>query len=102
MGLNGRQFSERHKDIVLQMQRSMLDFIKSAQLRSRGEAGEDQEAADEDSESASAGDLKMTEEGYPILPKGIFEQNLSKKKCEDICRAYLAQHYCENHHVFLQ
>ena len=76
MGINGKDFTEKHKDAVIQMQRSILDFVKSAQLRSREEdplAADDSESGDTSQE-----ELKMTEDGCPILPKIVVEKALSK------------------------
>jgi hypothetical protein len=39
--------------------------------------------------------IKMTEDGFPILPNDVVERELSKKECEIVLREYLGQHYCE-------
>ena len=41
-------------------------------------------------------EIKMTPEGYPIIPPVVMDRHLSKKLSEDILRAYLTQHYCES------
>ena len=39
-------------------------------------------------------DVKLTAQGYPILPSSVMEKELSKAVCEKLMREYITQHYC--------
>ena len=81
------------------MKRSFLEFMKSMRTRissADADVGAGAGAGVGVGAGAGADDqgVKVTSEGYPIIPKEVTEQG-SKKKAEDILRAYLGQHYCK-------
>lgn len=69
------------------MQRKFLDFSKSARL----------EAAESDDTNAESTEveIRMTDDGFPIIPKVVIERDLRKAEWEKLLRAFLVQHYCE-------
>jgi len=87
MKLSGQTFSERYSDEVEGLQRCLLEFLKSKNTTSG--AGTGTGTADETL------DVKMTDDGFPILPSAVDTQRLSKNQYEDIMREFLSQHYCE-------
>lgn len=103
MGLRGRQFIEKYENQVVEMKRSFLDFMKATRDRAGDtEAGAGADAGvpgrDADSEPViadSATEIKITADGFPIIPSVVEHRNLSKKECENLLRAYLKQHYCK-------
>lgn len=72
------------------MTRKFLDYSKSARL----EATEPEHVAQRGTESERI-EIRMTTEGFPILPKLVMEKELKKKDWEKLLRAFLTQHYCE-------
>lgn len=40
-------------------------------------------------------DIRMTSDGFPILPKLVMDRVLNKSESEKLFRPYLMQHYCE-------
>lgn len=118
MGLRGRKFTDKYENQVVEMKRSLLEFMKATRQRAsetdphvgpglgmdlgRGMgAGMDavgEEAAGAEPIFANAAmdpQIKMTTEGFPILPQVVQERTLSKKECEALLRTYLGQHYCK-------
>jgi hypothetical protein len=90
LGIAGRNFSEQHEALVTEMTRKFLDYSKSARLEAR-----DPEQADRKDAGSDIIDIRMTTDGFPILPKVVMEKELRKNQCEKLLRAYLTQHYCE-------
>ena len=93
--LHGQNFTDRYEDQVEEMKRSFLEFMKSMRMRITG----DVTCASADADAGVGGDaddlsVKVTSEGYPIIPKQVTEKG-NKKKAGDILRAYLGQHYCK-------
>jgi hypothetical protein len=90
MGLPGRAFIHQHENQVVELKRHLLDFMKTtrSQLNSYAEPNPDPEPTE-------VLDIKMTENGFPCLPKGMEGKELSKLQCEVLLRDYLSQHYCE-------
>lgn len=82
------------------MKRAFLDFMKSLRVQAPqaiNPAVKDDKVAPEpepDSNIDSAWDIKMTAEGYPILPTTLMEKEVSKAMCEKLMREYIMQHYC--------
>lgn len=109
MGLTGQRFTVKHKDQVIEMTRAFLDYMKSLRLRApeavnpvpqTNVLAEPDAEPDLDIEEKSL-DIKMTDDGYPILPKAIAKEELSKNDCERLIRAYLSQHYCKFLNVWI-
>jgi len=71
------------------MTRKFLDYAKSARLEAA-----DPENAERDAESEPI-EIRMTTNGFPIIPKLVMEKELKKNEWEILLRAFLAQHYCE-------
>ena len=103
LGLNGRSFADKYSDQVAEMQRSMLEFVKSNSKRSNdgvdilnhANAGSDHDAAGPGADIILEKHVKMTANGFPLIPKTVMENTLNKRDTEDILRAYLNQHYCK-------
>jgi hypothetical protein len=104
MGLRGRQFTDKYENQVVEMKRSFLEFMKATRDRvsetetqagTGADPGEIVEAGPEPVNVSAATQVKMTADGFPILPKVVEERNLSKRECENLLRAYLNQHYCK-------
>ena len=72
------------------MTRKFLDYVKSARLEAADSGNVDQRHADSDPI-----DIRMTTDGYPIIPKLVMEKELKKMEWEKMLRAFLTQHYCE-------
>lgn len=90
LGVAGRDFVEQNEGLVIEMTRKFLDYVKSARL----------DAADSDNINRRHADAKrieirMTTDGYPIIPKLVMETELKKAEWEKLLRAFLTQHYCE-------
>ena len=87
------------------MTRAFLDYMKSLRLQApeainpvpvtKTNPDADADAESDVVTSEIAWDIKMTAEGYPILPIAIMDTDLSKSACESLMRAYLTQHYCK-------
>lgn len=104
MGLRGRQFTDKYENKVVEMKRSFLEFMKATRDRASetetyagtgADTGVILDAEPEPVNVSAATQVKMTADGFPIIPKVVEERNLSKKECENLLRAYLNQHYCK-------
>lgn len=76
--------------MVREVQRKFLDHIKSAQLMAAG--SEDATQNEGDPEPT---DIRITSDGFPILPKLVRDRILNKSESEKLLRSYLTHHYCE-------
>ncbi len=72
------------------MTRKFLDYAKSARL----EAAESENADRINAESEPI-EIRITTNGFPIIPKLVMEKELKKTEWEKLLRAFLTQHYCE-------
>jgi hypothetical protein len=107
LGLTGTRFTVKYQDQVIAMTRAFLDFMKSLRLRApeavnpvtRTAVGTDVEAWSEPNSDVEADettcDIKLTDEGFPVLPIAIIKRELTKSECERLVRAYLSHHYCK-------
>lgn len=80
------------------MKHIFLDFMKSKQVKAKASVEVEVEVGlDMDLEAEVDGQrkIRMTEDGFPILPKDLLERDISKKECENILQEYLSQHYCK-------
>ena len=107
MGLTGKPFTVKHKDRVTEMTRAFLDYMKSLRLQAPeainpAPVQKDRPSAEPESDYRSdaqpkgqiSWNLKLTAQGYSILPTAIKENEGSKAGCEKLMRAYITQHYC--------
>jgi len=96
LSLRGQNFTDRYEDQVEEMKRSFLEFMKSMRTRTGNTVGADADMGAGAGVGVGVEDqgVKVTSEGYPIIPKEVTEQG-SKRMAEDIFRAYLGQHYCK-------
>ena len=88
----------KHKDQLAELTRLFLEEMKA--LRHHSEQGiiepePELEPVDKDPAEAAEVEINVTELGYPILPKSVMENMLTKSQYEDLLRGYLSQHYCE-------
>ena len=88
LGISGRNFSEQNEALVIEVTRKFLDYAKSARLEAA-----DPEIAQRNAESEPI-EIRMTTNGFPIIPKLVMEKELKKSEWEILLRAFLAQHYC--------
>lgn len=107
MGLTGQRFTLKHKDQVIGMTRTFLDYMKSLRLRApeavnpvpvRVPEPEAEDKGDSESDVVTnkrSLDIEMTADGYPIISIAIMEREVSKSECERLIRGYLSQHYCK-------
>lgn len=73
------------------MTRKFLDYAKSARLEAA-----DPEIADRRNAEPESLEIRMTSDGFPIIPKLVMEKELKKSEWEKLLRAFLSQHYCES------
>jgi hypothetical protein len=90
LGIAGRNFSEQNEDLVIEMTRKFLDYTKSARLEAA-----DSVLADRMQAEADQVEIRMTTDGFPIIPKLVMDKELKKGEWERLLRAFLTQHYCE-------
>jgi hypothetical protein len=95
LGISGRNFSEQNAALVTEMTRKFLDYTKSARLEAADPEIVDRRHADPDRI-----EVRMTSEGYPIIPKLVMEKELKKSEWELLLRTFLTQHYCEQTYQF--
>jgi hypothetical protein len=85
------------------MTRAFLEYMKSLRVQApwainplpgRNDNVVDGAGPGPESDPESAWDIKMTAQGYPILPTTVMETELSKAVCEKLMREYITQHYC--------
>lgn len=90
VGIAGHNFSEQHEALVIEMTRKFLEYAKSARLEAA-----DPSIADRRHAESETIEIRMTADGFPIIPKLTVEKELKKAEWETILRAFLTQHYCE-------
>lgn len=93
VGIAGRNFSEQHEALVIEMTRKFLDYAKAARLEAA-----DPDIADRRQAESEPIEIRMTKNGFPIIPKLVMEKDLKKSEWETLLRAFLTQHYCESFH----
>lgn len=93
----------KNDDRVTEMKVAFLDFMKSLRVqapeainpvRIRDDNDGTEPEPETDADVDTAWDIKMTPEGYPILPNAIGEKEVSKAEGERIMQEYIMQHYC--------
>ena len=87
LGIAGHDFIAQNQGLVTEMQRKFMDYVKSGRVEAAG-------LREQNADSGRA-EVRMTSDGYPIIPKLVMDQNLKKVELEKMLRAYLTQHYCE-------
>jgi hypothetical protein len=85
MNVNTRLFRDKYRDVVEQVKRCLLQYVKSMR-----EAAEERIAENEADPVAA---LKMTEKGYPIMPDAKIWKAGQRKDLERLVRTYLSMHY---------
>jgi hypothetical protein len=91
VGIAGRNFSEQHEALVIEMTRKFLEYGKGARLEAA-----DPEIRDRRHAESEPIEIRMTTDGFPIIPKLVMETELKKIEWETLLRAFLTQHYCES------
>ena len=86
----GRNFVDQNEALVIDMTCKFLDYVKTARL----EATDTANANLRDAKSEQI-DIRMTMDGYLIIPKLVMEKELKKSEWEKLLRAFLTQHYCK-------
>jgi len=88
MNINMRLFADKYKDVVEQVKRCVLRYVKSMR-----EAADERDVENEAADTNPAAPLKITELGYPILPDVKTWKAGQKKDLERVVRTYLSMHY---------
>lgn len=91
VGIAGHNFSEQHEALVIEITRKFLEYAKAARLEAANP-----EIADRRRAESEVIEIRMTTDGFPIIPKVVMEKELKKSEWETLLRAFLTQHYCEN------
>lgn len=86
MGVSSQCFVDMHKDKVDELKRLLINYVNS--LRQTANIL----AARQPSTPSHNLDLRITNDGYPILPTLPF-QNLNKNDITHLIRTYLNAHY---------
>jgi hypothetical protein len=104
VGLTGKPFSVKYKDRVTEMTRTFLDYMKSLRLQApeainpvpnnHGAESNAEPVPDAEPDTDISCDIKLTAQGFPILPTTIMKKELSKAVCERLMHEYIKQHYC--------
>jgi len=94
MGITGRKFIEKHKDQVLDMKRTFLEYMKATRLESAGHPDQ-ADKVDQADAAFEATQVRINEMGYPVIPNHVMGRQLTKSECEKMMRAYMNRHYCE-------
>ena len=84
-------FNEKHRDLVDNVKRSMLHYVKAINTAS---GHQDNDADDVDIEPA--GQIKLTVDQFPILPEPALWIRARKLELEKILRAYMGYHYSKS------
>lgn len=92
LGIAGHNFAEQNEALVIEMTRKFLDYVKSARLEAADPQIADQRQARPGPEPL---EIRMTNDGFPIIPKVVMERDLKKSEWEALLRGFLTQHYCE-------
>ena len=90
MGLHTPSFRDKFKDLISSLKRSMLQYAKSLHDLAEHRVSEQIDPGIE-----PAGNIKMTEEGFPILPEPSYWRGRTKQEIERLIRTYVGQHYSE-------
>jgi hypothetical protein len=94
LGIAGNNFAEQNEALVIEMTRKFLDYVKSARLEAADPQIADQRHAEPGPEPEQL-EIRMTNDGFPIIPKVVMEKDLKKSEWEALLRGFLTQHYCE-------
>ena len=90
LGIFGSDFVDQNQALMKEITRKFLDYVKTAQLKAT-------EAANANSRAAESEriEIRITPDGYLIIPKLVMEKDLKKAEWEKLLRAFLTQHYCK-------
>jgi hypothetical protein len=91
VGIAGRNFSEQHEALVTETTRKFLEYAKAARMEAA-----DPEIVDQRRAESEVLEIRMTPNGFPIIPKLVMERELKKSECETLLRTFLTQHYCKS------
>jgi hypothetical protein len=91
VAIAGHNFSEQHEALVIEMTRKFLEYAKAARMEAA-----DPLIADRRHAELETIEVRMTANGFPIIPKIVMEKELKKAEWETLLRAFLTQHYCES------
>jgi len=94
LGIAGRNFAEQNEALVIGMTRKYLDYVKSAWLEAADPQTADQRQTEPEPEPEQL-EIRITNDGFPIIPKVVMERDLKKSEWEALLRGFLTQHYCE-------
>jgi hypothetical protein len=92
VGARVPSFREKYEDLVNNMKRSMLHYVTGLQTRA-SQMVNNATAEDDHAEVDHAGQMKLTELGFPVLPNPEAWRGHVKKHTEELLRRYLNYHY---------
>jgi hypothetical protein len=87
MGLKVPLFREKNKDLLDNLKRSMLHYVKCLQDITASVNTEGPDIG------ALGNQIKLNESGYPILPDAVLWRSARKRDLEVLARTYLSHHY---------
>lgn len=95
MGVSTSPFVDLHKDKVDEMKRNLMDYVKTLrQHKGQDETGSGETSCLPAGTSLLAGmQVKITGNGFPIVPDVDDWSNIRKKDLELILWTYLGRHY---------
>lgn len=89
MGAPGQSFADLHRDKINEIKRNLMDYVKGIRQAVQDSAGRPSSPPPNNIE------VSITDNGYPVLPSCLHQDNLSKGILTQILRAYLNAHYSE-------
>ena len=92
LGIAGQNFAEQNEALAIEMTRKFLDYAKSARREAAEPKIADQRHAEPEADPV---EIRMTSDGFPVIPKLVMVRELKKSEWETLLRAFLTQHYCE-------
>jgi hypothetical protein len=91
------KFSELHKDKVDEMKRLLINYVKGLReamfSMNRNTANGEPAAAAATAHSPDDLEVKITDDGFPLIPTAVQFDNLRKGELDSILRSYLECHY---------
>jgi len=89
MGSTAQSFVEIHSEKVQEIKRLLMDYVKTIRQSLEIVGGRPSNTLPNDTE------IKITDDGYPVLPSNLELDYLNKTSLIIILRTYLNAHYSE-------
>jgi hypothetical protein len=88
LGIAGHNFAEQNEGLASEMTWRFLEYAKLVRVEAA-----DPEIADRRHAEVEPIEVRMTSNGFPIIPKLVIQKELKKGKWEKLLRAFLTQYY---------